>query len=380
MVLNLIFFIWLTDPFWSSLLSSLLTICVYVFLELIKVFFQEKIQIKRFNLKEEEWKNHQPYESNWKKIEMKKDLRNEHFPWSLYHSNYLFPEFEVILLNNTDKTEIIQELKIKIIKQSQISYLPLEISYSWNEINLFDEIDKIDSREDLSFTIYNDTIFWIKKLKFERVTLKDINWNTICFMKNNQEYDIVSWGKQNVNFVFNYDWFIENFYYETKIIPYKQTNQNIKSMISIWKIEFKICYYLNWRKIYSTEYFTINESNNWYNFLFYSNIYGFFMKNPEAWWGWFYASDIWKYLLDISQWNNNTWTIFYYPIKRVIKSKDIDNFIFWLWVNYPCILDLEFIFDFWESSVKKRYKIDYNIIRNESTENFINSSQKMLKK
>jgi len=61
---------------------------------------------------------------------MKKDLKNEHFPWSLYYSNYLFPEFEVILLNNTDKTEIIQELKIKIIKQLQISYLPLKISYN----------------------------------------------------------------------------------------------------------------------------------------------------------------------------------------------------------------------------------------------------------
>lgn len=305
---------------------------------IFKIILKDKIKIKSFWLKLEWWKNNQCfYFKNLKKLILTKEILKENFPWSLLYSGYNFPKFEVLIQNNSDKSYVIENFSIKIDNIYNSDTPLIWLSFSWNEI-----WNKNELKWKYWNLFFDFTNLWINKItNFKIIEIIAYNQNeeeiVLCLRTKKEKYDILSWKTEKIE--------IE--------LKDKSCNYNFSKLVFNIKLEN------NWKVVNHQLLYTLWKWN--YNHLFHDSVNWFYMIPPEIMWWWFYSYDVWKFLIPTSLWFNKLkWKKLSYPLKRFIKTKNIDNFSFYLGVDYPCKISIDLIFDFWDKKIIKNILIDFN--------------------
>ncbi len=328
---------------------------------LYKNLNKEKIKIKSFWLKLEDWKNYQSFDFIEKyksfklgkinKVSLKEDILKENFIFSGLYS-YRNPEFEILFINNSDHSYVLKNFEIKINKIYDSITPLIWITFSWKQI-WFDQKEINWSYNNLFFDFENLWYSFLEKIKISDVLIYDSKWNKIKNQLNvkNNLFNLNIKKEQRLEFE----------------LLNKNTNFSISKIIFILNLE------IQWKKVNHQILYTIWEWEWW--IFFHNKGNWFYMINWELGWGWFESDDIWKYLIPVSLWFNKLeWKRLYYPLKRLIETKNIDNFSFYLGVDFPCKIEIDLIFNFWNYIVTKRLIIDYSFPITFELEEFKNKS------
>lgn len=362
-------------------ISSIITIFLFVWWIiwwLKKYFFREKIKIKSFWLYNEKSMDTQPYNLLfWTTLDLDKKIYEEAFPWNLLFTGYVFPKFEVLLQNNSDKTEILEDIKVKVNNIDYFIRRYVWIWFKWTEIYSFNELEDKYSGFKIDFS--NLSLDPIYSLKLFSLRFYDANNRMIYSEKIDSEFDLWIWKSKTVELALD-----KNKLNSIVNITYHNNSETKFSKeeypIVIPKMEIKYKYKTKkWRWFYKkwVKYMTFSK---WWQHFFYNIKNWFFYKVAEIAWGWYFADDKWNFIIDTSSPKNTIGKILSIPIKRVIKTKDIDNFTFSLWVTKPALVNLELIFDFWKYKIKKWMMLDlYYPADNEYVEDFQKNAEKFKK-
>lgn len=340
--------------FYSSFLVTLIFILFNYIEQIIWLFGKEKIKIKSFWLKKDWWENHQCYELiKWKELTIKDNIVKENFPRPLLYNNYNFPEFEILIQNNSENSEVIEDIKFKINKIESASNWYIWIHFIWKEV--YNKTELTWDYNNISFEFNNLSYNSINDFQIHNINIYDEKWHKIeNVVNNNEKYNIDSNKSEKINFITN-------------------RISEIKNII-ISKIIFKVTYEINWKKVTEEYYFT-PVWNKRYAHMFYDNENGFYMIVGEIWWWWYWADDVWKYIIKTSLWKDIVWKTLHYPLKRIIESKNIDNFTFYVWVDIPSIVYLTIILDFWDKKITKDLKLNLYYPTSFNTELFMQNAK-----
>lgn len=333
----------------SALLVTIFSLIIPLIYQLYKYFTREKLKIDSFSLKlNEEWEDSQSYYINEDKCLIKSAYleQNFYFP-PMFH--YYFPEFDVILKNNTDDIKIMKNLYIRVNKIEKSLKPFLFFEFIWESILYKHELS--GGYKNLRFSIQNCSFFSMNNIR-----IIDFKFVTDVGLLNRN------------SFIFNEIIFSLNI---EKAYDIELSLIDVSRDFIVKKMTFTIECEFNGEKIQ----YTLN--NNCGDLLIHDKKFWFYAISWELWSWSLEFNNLWKFLIPIKD-NLCMWNfLLFCPKEYSLRPKDVLRFDFFLGVDYPCEVDIDIIFDFWKEKLIKNVFIDFNFPSSYDTQEYIEKAQKM---